>query len=234
MALPKLNDVPKYEITIPSTDKKVYFRPFLVKEQKVLLIALESQDEKQILQAVVDTIKACIYEDIEIDKLAIFDLEYIFLQIRGKSVGETADLIMKCRECNHENKVKVDLEEIKIKKGPDKKFVLNDQFTIEMKYPSYEIILREDMNTDSVVENIYNTVLLCMSCLYTKDDIIRFDEYTDEDKKEFMESLTSEQFDKIVTFVSNLPAIVYDLEYDCESCKHSNKETLRGIQDFLS
>ena len=121
MALPKLNDVPKYEITIPSTDKKVYFRPFLVKEQKVLLIALESQDEKQILQAVVDTIKACIYEDIEIDKLAIFDLEYIFLQIRGKSVGETADLIMKCRECNHENKVKVDLEEIKIKKVPDKK-----------------------------------------------------------------------------------------------------------------
>src|SRR5210317_1903295 len=112
MALPKLNDTPKYDIVIPSTKANVKFRPFLVKEQKVLLIAMESQDQTQILNAIVDTIRACAQSDINVAKLTAFDIEYLFTKIRSKSVGEKATVAIKCSECEHSNKVDVNLDKI--------------------------------------------------------------------------------------------------------------------------
>jgi hypothetical protein len=114
MALPKLNDTPKYDIVIPSTDKKVRYRPYLVKEEKVLMMAMESQDMNAILNAVVDTITACVQEPVEKDKLTIFDVEYMFTQIRAKSVGETSKVGIKCKHCETSNEVGIDVSSIKI------------------------------------------------------------------------------------------------------------------------
>ena len=112
--LPKLNNVPKYNVTIPSISKEVSVRPFLVKEEKIMLIALESQDPKQIAGGVLDTVKSCIIDDVDVNSLTSYDVEYLFLQLRCKSVGENAELLLKCTNCQHENKVGVNLNDIKI------------------------------------------------------------------------------------------------------------------------
>ena len=113
MALPKLNDAPKDEVIIPSTKQEIRFRPFLVKEQKILLMALETKDEKSVLSAITDTLTSCIIDDINISRLTSFDVEYLFTQIRAKSVGETANMIFKCTECEAENEVDLKLDDIK-------------------------------------------------------------------------------------------------------------------------
>ena len=132
MALPRLNDVPKYTLKIPSTKKEITYRPFLVKEQKVLLMALESQDDKQILQAVLDTIEACVLDKINATNLALFDLEYVFLKIRSVSVGEGAEVTIKCQKCENPVKTKIDLNSITFDKMPENRIKINDKYTIQM------------------------------------------------------------------------------------------------------
>ena len=134
MALPKLNDMPKYSVTIPSSKQEVRIRPFVVKEEKILLIAMESQDPKQIANAILDTIVSCTEEQIDANSLTSYDVEYLFLQIRGKSVGEKSNVILKCMECGHDNEVTIDLGDIKIEGNiPDKKIKITDQISLEMK-----------------------------------------------------------------------------------------------------
>ena len=236
MALPKVNDVPKYELIIPSTQKQVMFRPYLVKEQKILLMAMESQDEKEILRSVIETIKACVYDDIKIENLATFDVEYIFTQIRSKSVGESTTLNLKCIKCEEGNEVVVPLNDIKIDIDKEKKLIkINDNYTLEMKYPKYSAILLapEDKEGDSLTEALYETAIMCMGYLITEDEKINFDDETRESIDSFLGSLTASQFEKIMDFVLNLPKITYDLDYKCTSCEHENKITLQGIQDFF-
>ena len=145
MSLPKLNDTPLYDITIPSINLKTRFRPYLVKEEKVLLIALESEDEKQITKVIIDLIKACISEPIDEKKLTTFDMEYLFTQIRAKSVGETAKVILLCQSdtCQTSNEVSVPIAKagVDLADGLDKNIDLTDDISIEMKYLSYYDIL---------------------------------------------------------------------------------------------
>ena len=134
MPLPIVNEVPRYTLTVPSTKKEFRYRPFLVKEQKVLLIALESQDNKQILSSIVDTISSCIDEDIDLSSLTTFDVEYMFTRIRAKSVGETSKIIVKCSECEADNEHEVQLDQITVD-VPDKiqNIQLNDKYTLKLK-----------------------------------------------------------------------------------------------------
>jgi hypothetical protein len=236
MALPRVNEVPNYELVIPSTGQTVTFRPYLVKEQKVLLMAMESQDDKQVIRAMLNTLKACIYEDVDFDQLATFDLEYIFTQIRSKSVGETAQLSMKCIECEHTNPVTVPLEDIKVEIDSKNKFIkINDRYTIEMKYPKYSAILLapEDKEGSSLTEALYEMALMCLGYLVTEDERINFADETRESVDNFMESLTAPQFEEIMAFVNNVPKITYNLDYTCENCGFENKLLLQGIQDFF-
>lgn len=236
MALPKLNDVPKYELVIPSTGKTVSFRPFLVKEQKVLLMALESQDEKQVLNAIVSTITSCLYDNIRFDSLTTFDIEYLFTQIRAKSVGEKSTVNLKCMECEELNEVIIPLDDIKVNMGNvDKIIKINDKFSIEMKYPKYSAILLapEEKQGDSFTEAIYEMAVMCLGYLITEEERINFDDEPRESIDGFLENLTANQFEQIMEFVNNIPKLTHDVEYTCDKCNHDNKITLQGIQDFF-
>lgn len=234
MALPKLNDVPKYELTIPSTDKKVYFRPFLVKEQKVLMMALETQDDKQILKSITDTIEACLEEDINVNTLATFDVEYMFTQIRAKSVGETTEILAECTHCNAQNKVKVKLDDIKIDVNKDDQIIkLNELYTIKMRYPKYTSMISKDEGETSVTKVLYNLVMTCLDELRTENEIIKFDDEPESEVVSFIENITTDQFDMLLKFVNELPSLKHDIEFKCESCNEENKLTLQGIADFF-
>ena len=236
MALPKFNDTPKYELVIPSTQDKIKFRPFLVKEQKVLLIAMETQDQSQILNAIVDTIQSCIMSDINITMLTSFDIEYIFTQIRAKSVGEKSTIQIACDECERTSTVDIDLEKIKVSVVKQNMFLkLNDQYTVKLRYPKYQYMLNNEVlkNTDSMTESLYELIIGCLDKLQSDDDIILFDDESREEVNKFLESFTSKQFEEVVQFVQNMPKMSHVVEFNCEHCNHPNKITLQGINDFF-
>ena len=233
MALPRLNDVPKYTLKIPSTKKEITYRPFLVKEQKVLLMALESQDDKQILQAVLDTIEACVLDKINATNLALFDLEYVFLKIRSVSVGEGAEVTIKCQKCENPVKTKIDLNTITFDKMPENRIKINDKYTIQMMYPTFNTTI-SGVSNSTLAEQVYISAIGCLDKLLTNDEVIDFKDETEEEKKAFLESLTALQFESIIEFVNNLPRLRKEVEYKCEECNTINKTTLEGLQDFLS
>ena len=234
MALPKLNDSPKYEIVIPSTQKSIKYRPFLVKEQKVLLMALESEDQRQILNSIVSTIDACVIDPINTSELTTFDVEYMFTQIRAKSVGETSDIQIRCKSCEHMNPVKIKLDDIKIDMpNTEKTIKINDQYSITMKYPKYASSIDTAVSGKSSTEQMYGLIANCLDTLLTEDEIINFADESKEDVLNFVESLTSTQFEQIVAFVQNMPQLKHDVKYDCEACGEHNEIELQGMQDFF-
>jgi hypothetical protein len=236
MALPKINDVPKYELVIPSTKQSVKFRPFLVKEQKVLLMAMESQDPKQIVNAITDTIKVCLLSDTDFNRLTAFDVEYLFTQIRAKSVGERSNISLLCQECEKSTEVVVDLEKIVVDVPKTAMSVkLNDQYNLKLRYPTYTSMLQNDImnQTKSTTEMIYQMIISCLDSLQSQDDNIKFDDESREEVAKFLEGLTSQQFDQLVTFVQNIPKLTHKINFDCKHCKHPNTVTLEGIQDFF-
>lgn len=234
MALPKLNDLPSYSLTIPSSKRKVNFRPFLVKEQKILLMAMESQDNDQILKAISDTLKSCIDEQISDAELATFDIEYLFTQIRSKSVGETTKLNLMCSSCKTNNEVQVNLSEINVDITQDTVIKLNDTYSLEMRYPSYYDVSKIEAKDNSTTDEIMQLCKLCLSKILTEDEQINVLDETEEEIQTFLESLTTDQFDKIVTFVMNLPKLTKKVNFKCIDCEKDNEIVVEGLQNFLS
>jgi len=151
MALPKLNTAPIYELSVPSTGQRVSFRPYLVKEEKVLMMAFESGNQNQTLKAIVSTIEACVQENINVHDLATFDVEYMFTQIRSKSAGEKSTVLLKCKECGTQHEYVVDLSQINVEIGERETVIdLTDQITVEMKYPPYKAIMDSDLQGDQM------------------------------------------------------------------------------------
>jgi len=235
MALPKFNEIPVYDIVIPSTQKKVKFRPFLVKEQKVLLIALESQDESQVLGSIIRTVESCAQEKINVNELTTFDVEYIFIQIRTKSAGETSDIGLACDKCEHVNEVKVKLDDIVIDKPVKPPVIkLNEKYSLQLKYPSYKFLLEENIRKKSSgTEQLYDLVAASLDSLLTEDEKILFKDEGPEETEEFLNNLTSSQFDEIMKFIQDLPKLNHTVEYTCSSCQKENKRVLQGISDFF-
>jgi len=236
MPLPIVNEVPRYTLTVPSTKKELRYRPFLVKEQKVLLIALESQDNKQILSSIVDTISSCIEEDLDKSSLTTFDVEYMFTRIRAKSVGETSKIIVKCSECEADNDHEVQLDQINVE-VPDKieKIQLNDQYTLKLKYPMYSHMTKADLSEGaSSAETLYYLTIGCLDSLQSEEENFSFKDETKKDTEDFLDSLTSEQFSEIMEFVNTVPSLTHDIEFTCTTCNKDNTYTLRGINDFFS
>ena len=236
MALPNINETPNYEMTIPSSGKGVSFRPFLTKEQKILLIALETQDEKQILTAITNTIEACV-DNIDMNKLTTFDVEYIFTQIRSKSVGEKSHIGIKCSNCEETNEVTINVEEIKIE-VPDKKnsdIRLNDEYTLTMKFPNYIHMLNNDRlkNSKSATGMLIELIIGCLDSLKSEEENIKFKDEPIEEVEAFVDSLTSEQFNSIMEFVNNIPKLKHKVDFVCESCETKNSHELVGINDFF-
>lgn len=236
MALPRLNESPQYELVIPSTKEKMAYRPFLVKEQKVLMMAFESQDKKQILNAVLNTIEACA-PGINKNRLSTFDVDYIFTQIRTKSVGETTTIISAC-ECGHENEVIVNLENAKLKHSDHNDIIkLTDEISVKMKWPSYkDIIDNEIITSDNTTktEIVYETIKISIESIMTEDELIQIKDESKEEIDRFISSLTTNQFNRINEFILSAPSLIYEMSFKCEACGKDNNKTLEGLQDFFS
>ena len=237
MALPKLNDMPKYSVTIPSLKQEVRVRPFVVKEEKILLIAMESKDPKQIAHAIIDTIRSCVEDEFDTNKLTSYDVEYLFTQIRGKSVGETSTVLISCPDCETDNEVTVNINELKIQgEIPNSKIKISDTITIEMKPPSYlqiaenEKIMSENSTT---MDRIFGLLISSIDAVLTEEERFSFKDATHQEATEFLESMSQEQFAKVRKYMEEQPSLKHDIEYDCVGCGKHQKLTLEGMQDFF-
>tara|TARA_Y100000004_G_C8951392_1_gene428681 strand:- start:2339 stop:3055 length:717 start_codon:yes stop_codon:yes gene_type:complete len=237
MALPQLNMTPKYEMVIPSTNAAVRFRPFLVKEEKILMLAAESEDPKQIVAAIGDMVEGCIVGDIKRENLTAVDIEYAFLQIRAKSVGETTTIGLKCAKCNAENSVQINLSKIDppVGKKLTAKIELDKNIFIELKQPTFDSVVSSIQNDDSIsqTDQILAIVAQCISAIITENENIKASSVTQEELIEFLSSMNGTQFAKIREFVDQLPRLRHVVDFKCESCGHKNNVTIEGIQSFL-
>lgn len=233
MALPKLNDTPKYDLVIPSTGQQVRYRPYLVKEEKVLMLALESKNTRAAIQSIVETIEACVQEPIDTSKLKIFDVEYMFTQIRSKSVGETSTIGLKCKSCKTVNDISINIEEVKID-IPDVENVieLTGDISLRMKWPNYKSLMDLDENS-GVTDQTFSMVIKCLDAVLTPEEQMSFSDYSKEEISEFIDSLTTAQFEKVKNFIQVMPRLKHEVGFHCESCSEENKYTLEGIQDFF-
>lgn len=237
MALPKVG-YPTYELELPSTGKTVKYRPFLVKEEKVLLLALESEDEKQIRQAVKDLIKNCVLSRIKVDQLPIFDLEYLFLNIRGASIGESLSLTVTCQDDNETKvDVKVSIGDIKVFKpeGHSTKIEFDDTFGVVMTYPSMQRFidldfLQKDLNTEEVFELIAESI----EQIYQGEDVYDTTTTSKKEFREFVDSLTTKQFEAIQQFYETSPKLRHTFKVTNPKTGVESEYTLEGLQSFFA
>jgi hypothetical protein len=240
MALPRLNETIWYDLKLPSSGEVLHYRPFLVKEQKILLTAGESNQPKQVIRAITDTIKSCVQEDIDVTSLSSFDVDYIFTRIRAKSAGETAELVVKCSECKEDNDVKVDVMQSKVIGDMKPKIVqLTPEISIEMHYPTYSDLMSNtnifegDDNTPKTSEASMNLIISCMKTLLTEEERIDLKNESMQEKITFIDSLNSEQFEKIAMFIGDIPKLSYDLQFTCTHCNHENNMIMEGMDNFF-
>lgn len=242
--LPKL-DVPIYELKLPLLDKVVRYRPFLVKEEKILLMAMESNDEKAVVDAVKQIVNNCCVDNIDVDILPIVDLEYLFLNLRARSVGEVVELQYKCNnkvknEGSEEEKtcgnlVKFDLNLLEIKPEIDEKhsnkIELSSDTGIVMKYPNFKLV--EKIDADSEVDRIMKMIVECVDFIYDKDNIYYRKDIEEKELLEFIESLTRDQFKNVQNFFETLPKIKKKLHFHCTRCNYEEDFDVEGLQNFF-
>ena len=234
-ALPKLNATPKHEMVIPSTGKTVMFRPYLVKEEKILLMAFESQDEKNAMKAMLDTIDACVEGDYVKSKLTTFDIEYMFTQIRGKSVGESIDVNLTCSECEGKTKMNINLSDISVDVPKVDNLVrLTDTISVEMRYPPFKTFIDNFKENVQETEFGFTVIRECISAVISGEERIDINDVPSKDVEDFVDSMNSQQLQSISKFVETIPALKKDIEFVCSHCEHENKITLQGIQDFFT
>jgi len=236
MALPRLNDSPNYDLVIPSMKKSVSFRPFLVKEEKILLMALESDDQKQILNTVINTIKACVTEDIDTTRLTTFDIEYMFLKIRAKSVGETSTIVMKCNECESSNDIALNIDDVEIE-VPDisNTIELDNQISLEMKWPTFDNIVKDDiLSSESSVDQIFGLIRSSIDVIKTNEERFSAKDQTAQELDSFIESMNNQQFTKVREYVEKMPKLTHDVAFTCKKCNHQNNIVVEGMQSFFS
>ena len=237
MALPKLN-TPTYELEVPSTDEKIKYRPFLVKEEKILMIAMESKDNTQIVNAVKDIVSLCTFEKLDIANLPMFDVEYIFLQIRAKSVGEVSKLKLLCPD---DKKTYADVEvdltkvEVQVEDNHTNKIELTDDMGMIMTYPTI------DSFTESGIQNINANNMLdvigsCVLQIYEQkgEKVYQAKDQTKKELTEFIESMNTHQFKKIQAFFDTMPKLKHTVKVKNPKTKKSNDVTLSGLNDFFA
>ena len=236
MALPKINQAIRYEMTIPSSQQKITYRPYFVKEEKILMQAYEAEDEAVSMRAMLDTVIACIYDTVIPSSLTSYDVEYMFTQIRAKSVGETSKVIIPCEkeDCKEKTTVTVNLMEVKVQSGKktDVKDIveLSDNILIELKYPSFESYLSTWNEDKNEVDFGMEMVPFCIKAVVVGDE--RITDWSVEDMKDFIDSMTNGQFEKISEFIQNSPSLRHEVEFECK-CGHKNKTVMEGLSDFF-
>lgn len=241
MALPMMS-TPTYTMTVPSSGDTVRYRPFLVKEEKALLIAQQSEDIGVMIESLKNVIGSCILDDkINVDKLATFDLEYMFTQIRAKSVGEEIELIFSCDQpsCDGNDKarlqIKIDLTTIRVEKDPEHKlkFELFDDVGVVMRYPTVKT-LKSLQNLDtSDLDKLFEIIADSIDYIYQGETLHYAKDTGRAELIQFVNNLSSEQFLKLQTFFTTMPKIKKEVEFNCPVCSHHNKRVLEGMQSFF-
>ena len=239
MSLPKLN-VPVYETVLPSTEKVIKYRPFLVKEEKVLLTAMEDGKTETIMNAVKQVLKNCIQSKIDLDKLPTFDLEFLFLRLRAKSVGEEVTIGLKpwgCPQnngelCNKTTEVKVNLEEVKVIKDEKhtSKIMLDDNVGIKMRYPD---ISKIDSDIGDNFETGMKMVKDSIDMIFTSEETHERDTISEKELEEFIDSLNTEQFGRIKEFFDTMPQLKHTAKYTCSTCGEEKETTITGLNSFF-
>ena len=241
MTLPKIS-TPTYELELPSTGKTIKYRPFLVKEEKILLLALESQDTKQITIAIKNVLKECILtRGIKVEELPSFDIEYIFLNVRGKSVGESVDLIVTCGDDNETQvPVTIYIDEIKVQKNENHScdICLDDNLTLRMKYPSLDQFIKSnfDFNENKTISNIdesFEIIASCMDVVFTKEDSWAASDCTKKELKEWIETMDAKQFKMVETFFETMPMLSHTIKVKNPKTDIESEVTLEGLTSFF-
>ena len=244
MALPTIA-TPTYTLKVPSTNKSITYRPFLVKEEKILLMALESGDEKQMADSMKITISNCVStEEFDVNPLALFDIEYIFLNIRAKSVGEVAEPVIKCtnEDCDEEITLSVDLTKVKVKKDRKHKkdIPLTDNIGVIMKYPDLDVVAKYEpligeaaAAKASQTEALFGMIRESIETIWDGEELHSTKDYTMEEIDTFINSLDTKSFEKIQQFFETMPKLQHTVKYKCEKCETEGESTLTGLQDFF-
>jgi hypothetical protein len=240
MALPKLN-VPVYEAILPSTEKVIKYRPFLVKEEKILLTAMESEDDKVINDSIKQILRNCIQGNLDLDSLPTFDIEFLFLRLRAKSVGEKITVGLKpfpCVQnkgelCKFSTEVEINLEEVKVKKDENhtSKIMIDNTIGIMMGYPDISVL--NTAKNKSETEAGMDVIKKCISMIFTSEETHEKGSFTDGDLDEFIDSLNSEQFGKIKQFFDTIPKLSHTVKYTCKTCGEEKETTIEGLNSFF-
>lgn len=237
MPLPKLV-VPEYELELPSTKEPVKYRPFLVKEEKLLLTAMQLGEEKDMMNAVKTIIKNCTNLKSRVDNLATFDIEYLFLKIRSKSIGEVSKIMVTCPDDEETQvEVEINLEEIEITwpENHSTKIELTDNVGLIMKYPSLDTFVKLNFTGEDItVDNIFELAIQCLDQVYEGDEVQDVKTYTKKELMEFMESMKSDQFLKLQEFFSNMPKLEHDIEIENPKTGVKNTVKLEGLGAFFA
>ena len=238
MPLPKIS-TPSYHLTLPSTGKEIKYRPFLVREEKLLVLALESEDTKQITEAIKTVIKSCIEtRGVKVETLPTFDIEYLFLNIRGKSVGEEIEVNIICPDDGETTvPVKINVDEIEVKKfdGHDKKIKIDDNIMLEMKYPSLDQFIKNnfDFSAANDMDQAFDLISSCIDTIYTEDEVWSTSDVTKKEITEFLDQMNSLQFKKIETFFETMPKLSHKITVINPKTKVENEVILEGLSSFF-
>ena len=239
MPLPKIA-TPTYELELPSTGKTIKYRPFLVKEEKLLVLALESEDTKQITTAIKNVIKACIStRGVKVESLPTFDIEYLFLNIRGKSVGEELELNLLCPDDDKTYvPLKINIDDIEVKKDSKhtKKIKVDDSIVMEMKYPSLDEFIKNnfDFSEQNQMDQSFELIISCMDKIYTEDEVWSTADCTKKEMVDFLEQMNSSQFKEIEQFFETMPKLSHDVKVKNPNTEVESTVSLEGFASFFA
>ena len=239
MPLPTIS-TPTYELILPSSNRKIKYRPFLVKEEKILILAMESQDTKQIARAVKDVISKCILtKGIKVDRLSTFDIEYLFLNIRGKSVGEQIEVMVTCPDDGKTQvPMSINIDSIKVQKDDDHTpdIVLDDMYTLRMKYPSLTEFIKNNFGSldEMSVDDTFDLIASCIDQVYSEEESWASEECTKKELTTFVESLNSSQFKKVEKFFETMPKLSHTINVVNPNTKEKGSVVLEGLADFFA
>lgn len=237
MALP-MSSTPTYTLTIPSTGKEVKYRPFLVREEKALMMAQQSEDPIVMVNTLKDVIKTCVVGDFNADEIATFDLEYIFTQLRAKSVGETVDLIFPCDVCEDEKarvQISFDITTLKVEKSPEHQanISLFGDVGVVMKYPTMQVLNKLQNLDVNNLDDLFKIVAECIDYIYQGKELFYGKEQSQKELLDFINNLTSEQFAKVQKFFETMPRLKQEVDYTCPVCNRAHHKVLEGLQSFF-
>lgn len=238
MALPKI-ELPIYDLTIPSTEKVIQIRPFKVKEEKLLLIASESNDPDEMINATKQVVNNCIVsEKIDIEKLTFFDIDYIFIALRAKSVGDKIEMKYTCNAIDQEGKscggtfdAEIDISNVKVIKSDDMKIDMGN-IHMKMKYPGYSI-MKTISDKDSIIDKKIKLIAACVDVITQGDKVYTKKDFTEKEMKDFIENLSRQQYKKLEDFVDNLPYFIVRLEKECPKCGFNHVMEYNDLTDFF-